>query len=162
MASVGESVGFTEELLADRKQQAQPPFGQVPETKLLVTEYQAGLLSEPEFDQSFDRELEQAHGKYKKVSQNGKQRMEVKDAVYALVCTAIGAGVLTLPYALAQSGLILGTGMLSYGSLARATCGKWAEMLTSICIALTTWLVMGSYMIVMADLMADTGLSDYG
>lgn len=62
-----------------------------------------------------------------------------------------------------------GTETISYGALARATCGAWAEMMTSACIALSnilspttgsvilcvsaTWLVMGSYMIVMADMM---------
>ncbi|EER18056.1 10 transmembrane domain, possible aa transporter, putative [Perkinsus marinus ATCC 50983] len=138
-----------------------------------ISACEAGLLSEEEFDQAFDRQLEYDQGKTKE----SWSRMEVKDVTYALVCTAIGAGVLSLPYAMAQSGLIIGTLILlgigvlssysgellieaskrtetiSYGALARATCGAWAEMMTSACIALTTWLVMGSYMIVMADMM---------
>ncbi|KAF4737472.1 hypothetical protein FOZ62_030646, partial [Perkinsus olseni] len=173
MTNMRDSAGLSEELLTGDKQQLQATFGQNPGTRILVTEYQAGLLSESQFDQAYDCQLEHDNGKYK----DGQSRMEVKDAVYALVCTAIGAGVLTLPYALAQSGLIAGTsillgigvlssyagellvaaskrtGMTSYGTLARATCGKWAELLTSACIAITTWLVMGSYMIVMADMM---------
>ncbi|KAF4662592.1 hypothetical protein FOL46_005219 [Perkinsus olseni] len=173
MTNMRDTAGLSEELLTGDKQQLQATFGQNPGTRILVTEYQAGLLSEGQFDQAHNCQLERDNGKYK----DGQSRMGVKDAIYALVCTAIGAGVLTLPYALAQSGLIAGTlillgigvlssyagellvaaskrtGMTSYGTLARATCGKWAELLTLACIAITTWLVMGSYMIVMADMM---------
>ncbi|EER18051.1 hypothetical protein Pmar_PMAR019934 [Perkinsus marinus ATCC 50983] len=99
-----EATGLNERLLARDEQQLHVASGQSSGTRVLVRDYQAGLLSEEEFDQAFDRQLEYDQGKTKE----SWSRMEVKDVTYALVCTAIGAGVLSLPYAMAQSGLIIG------------------------------------------------------
>eukprot|EP00941_MAST-03F_sp_MAST-3F-sp1_P003975 g3975.t1 len=104
------------------------------------------------------------------------RRMNRPAAVFSLVSTIVGGGVLSLPFAFSKAGLVLGpllllfcgvisdfsivllvlcarmSGAASYDGVASAAFGPKAKVLTTWLIFLLTWVCCVAYIILMGDM----------
>eukprot|EP00300_Choanocystis_sp_HF-7_P024639 c26144_g1_i1.p1 GENE.c26144_g1_i1~~c26144_g1_i1.p1 ORF type:complete len:480 (-),score=101.72 c26144_g1_i1:81-1520(-) len=122
-----------------------------------------------------DDEVLQAHPKYHEKFVKGRNTT-ISSAVFNLVSTIIGGGVLSLPYAIHRSGVVLGltmlvlagvtcdwsvyiliscsrrTGAQSFRQVAEKTFGHWAGVMILACLIVLTYLCCVAYCILMRDI----------
>mmetsp|Transcript_4930 Transcript_4930/g.14417 ORF Transcript_4930/g.14417 Transcript_4930/m.14417 type:complete len:676 (-) Transcript_4930:239-2266(-) len=101
-------------------------------------------------------------------------------ATFSLIATMVGGGVLSLPYAMSQCGLVLGvlvllisallsawtldmlvecaraTGRSTYELVGHAAFGEWCRKLTVLLVFSMTWLATVAYFVLLQDLLAPT------
>ena len=106
-----------------------------------------------------------------------RRTMHSQSAIFGLVSTIVGGGVLSLPFAFAQTGLVLGTALLlgsaaaseftiqlvvscarrtgaeSYEALALHSYGPWAQTAVVAVVAALTWMCSVAYLVLMADML---------
>lgn len=106
-----------------------------------------------------------------------RRTLRKESAVFGLVSTIVGGGVLSLPYAFAQTGLVMGTVLLlvsaaasdftvqllvacarrtgaeSYEQLAMHAYGRPAQIFVVLVIAALTWLCTIAYLVLVADML---------
>ena len=106
-----------------------------------------------------------------------RRTLQPQSAIFGLVSTIVGGGVLSLPFAFAQTGIVLGTALLlgsavaseftvqllvscarrtgaeSYEALALHAYGPRAQLAVVAVIAALTWMCSVAYLVLMADML---------
>ena len=128
--------------------------------------------------------LQSIHDRFRKGSRehlspsydDPRRTMHPQSAIFGLVSTIVGGGVLSLPFAFAQTGLVLGTALLlgsaaaseftiqlvvscarrtgaeSYEALALHAYGPWAQTAVMAVVAALTWMASVAYLVLMTDM----------
>lgn len=105
------------------------------------------------------------------------RKLRLPNAIFILIQTMVGASVVSLPYAFRASGIVLsivfalisaisfgltvdlliatsrGTGANSYDQLANAAFGRPGRMLVMWLLVVLIWLILTSYLVLIADLL---------